>query len=87
MNVTLLGYIAAICTTCSFIPQVIQTVKTKDTSSISLGMYSIFVIGVTLWLIYGLIIFNLPIVIANAITLLLATFILILKIKDTITPK
>lgn len=82
INVTLLGYIAAACTTCSFIPQVIQTLKTRDTSAISLGMYSIFVTGVLLWLIYGITIYNLPIIVANTITLLLSALILILKIKD-----
>ena len=84
IDITLVGYIAATCTTCSFVPQVIHTLKTKNTTAISLGMYSIFVIGVTLWLIYGLLINNLPIIIANTITLLLSSIILILKIRDTL---
>ena len=85
IDITFIGYLAAICTTCSFIPQVIHTIRTKDTSSISLAMYSIFVTGVLLWLIYGLSINNLPIIVANTITLLLSSLILILKIRDTIS--
>ena len=48
-----LGYIAAFCTTSSFLPQAILTIRTKDTESLSLGMYSLFTTGVILWLIYG----------------------------------
>lgn len=87
IDITLIGYIAATCTTCSFIPQVIQTLKSKDTNSISLGMYSIFVTGVMLWLIYGLSLNNLPIILANTVTLLLSSLILILKIRDTFSQK
>lgn len=75
------GWIAAAFTTFSFLPQAIKTVRDKDTSGISLGMYSIFTIGVFLWLIYGLVIGDIPIIIANAITFLFALTILIMKIK------
>ncbi|WED22665.1 SemiSWEET transporter [Vibrio sp. JC009] len=86
MNIdpTNLGYVAAFCTTCSFIPQVLQTLKTKDTEAISLGMYSFFVFGVGLWLIYGFLVQDLPIILANAVTLTLASVILFLKIKSTL---
>ena len=50
----MIGMIAAVIGTCSFVPQVIQIVKTKDTSSISLGMYMMFVAGIALWLIHGI---------------------------------
>ncbi|WP_117233973.1 SemiSWEET transporter [Vibrio maerlii] len=82
-----LGYIAAFCTTCSFIPQVIHTVRTKDTEAISLGMYSFFVFGVSMWLVYGIMVNDLPIIVANVITLALASIILLLKIKATIAQK
>ncbi|KIF46287.1 hypothetical protein M445_18300 [Vibrio owensii 47666-1] len=84
INETLLGYIAATCTTCAFIPQAIQILETKDTSSISLGMYTIFILGVFLWMTYGFIVGDLPVMIANAITLILASIIWITKLKHTI---
>ncbi len=87
INETVLGYIAATCTTCAFIPQVMHILKTKDTSSISLGMYTIFIMGVFLWMTYGFIVGDLPVMIANAITLLLASIIWIIKIKHTLKNK
>ncbi|MBS9778351.1 MAG: SemiSWEET transporter [Gammaproteobacteria bacterium] len=79
-----IGYIAACLTTISFIPQVLLVFKTKDTSSISLGMYSIFTLGITCWLIYGIALRDIPITVANTITLLLASTILGYKIYHTI---
>ena len=84
---TLLGYVAAFCTTCSFIPQVVQTLRTRDTKAISLGMYSFFVFGVCLWLAYGLLVGDLPIIVANMVTLGLAATILFLKVKNTLAEK
>ncbi|GAM59483.1 hypothetical protein JCM19231_1611 [Vibrio ishigakensis] len=84
INEIVLGYIAATCTTCAFIPQVIHILKTKDTSSISLGMYTIFIMGVFLWMTYGYIVSDIPVMLANAITLLLASIIWIIKIKHTL---
>ncbi len=80
---SIIGYVAAFCTTCSFIPQVIHTIKTKDTKSISLAMYATFVFGVAMWLLYGLILGDLPIIVANVVTICLASTVLFLKIKDT----
>ena len=79
--IEILGYFAAFCTTISFLPQTIKTIKTKDTSSLSLSMYSLFVLGVGCWLIYGLVISNYPIVIANIITLFLSGIILIMILR------
>ena len=84
INETVLGYIAATCTTCAFIPQVMHILKSKDTSSISLGMYTIFILGVFLWMAYGFIVGDLPVMIANAITLLLASIIWGIKIKHVV---
>lgn len=80
----LIGYLAATLTTASFLPQAIMTVKTRDTSSLSLGMYSMFTLGVLLWLIYGIYLSNLAIIAANAVTFLLATLILSFKIYNTL---
>ena len=77
----LIGYIAATLTTISFAPQAWLTFRTKDASGVSLGMYSVFTVGVSLWLLYGLSLGALPIVIANGITLLLAFAILGMKLS------
>jgi MtN3 and saliva related transmembrane protein len=77
----LIGFAAATLTTVSFVPQALHSFKTKDVSGISLGMYSIFTLGIALWLVYGLLISAWPIVIANIITLALASLILALKLR------
>ena len=79
-----IGFIAAFCTTVAFLPQLIHTLKTKHTEGISLGMYAIFVIGIILWLVYGILIDEMPVIVANMITLLFASIILGVKIKDTL---
>lgn len=77
----LIGYAAAFLTTASFVPQALHTFKTKDVRGISLGMYSAFVVGITLWLVYGLLLNAWPLIVANAVTLTLATAILAMKLK------
>lgn len=77
----LIGYTAATLTTCSFVPQAWHTFRTRDVSGISLGMYSVFTIGVALWLLYGVLLGAWPIVIANAITVMLAGTILGMKVR------
>ena len=77
-----LGYAAAILTTGSFVPQALHTLRTRDVSGISLGMYGTFTVGVTLWLAYGLVLREWPIVVANAVTLGLALTILCVKIVE-----
>lgn len=77
------GYIAAFCTTFSFIPQVLHIMRTKNTAAISLGMYSIFTFGIAMWLTYGIVLNNLPMTLANGVTLVLALMILGYKIRDT----
>ena len=84
INSEYIGYIAATCTTLSFLPQAIMTIRTKDTEGLSLSMYSIFTLGVLLWLIYGLYLHNMAIIIANAITFLLAASILSVKLYNTL---
>ena len=76
-----IGATAATLTTASFVPQVLHTLRTKDVSGISLSMYSAFTLGVALWLVYGLLLGAWPIVIANAITVSLATCILFMKLR------
>jgi MtN3 and saliva related transmembrane protein len=85
--VPIFGYLAAILTTLSFLPQAIKTIKEKNTEGISLLMYSMFTAGVFLWLIYGLFIKDFPIICANTITLILAVSILVLKVKYSTADK
>ena len=76
-----IGTVAAVLTTASFVPQVVHTLRTKDVSGISLSMYSVFVVGVSLWLVYGLMLDAWPVVISNAITVSLAICILAMKLR------
>ena len=79
IDVDMLGFAAASCTTCSFIPQVLLVWRQRAAAGISIGMYSIFSFGVFLWLCYGLAITAWPIIIANTVTLLLALSVLAMK--------
>ena len=77
----ILGFLAAVCTTASFVPQVWHILKTRDTQAISLMMYLLFTVGVVLWLVYGIMIGSTPVVAANSITLVLALVILTCKVR------
>ncbi len=79
--IDVIGTLAAILTTTSFVPQAWHTFRTRDVRGISLGMYSVFTIGVACWLVYGLLLSAWPIVIANCITLALAATILTMKLR------
>ena len=76
----LVGYLAAGLTTVSFFPQAIKTLRSGDTKSISLGMYGLFTSGVALWSLYGLLVKDGPVLVANLITLLPAAVVLQRKI-------
>jgi MtN3 and saliva related transmembrane protein len=77
----LIGYLAAILTTVSFVPQAWHSFKTRDVRGISLGMYSAFTAGIACWLVYGLLLHAWPIIISNVITLALAGGILVMKLR------
>lgn len=79
--VTIIGLIAATCTTIALLPQAIKSIKTRHTKDLSLAMYTMLTIGVLLWLVYGLLIRDLPLIAANTIAFLFSATILILKIK------
>lgn len=83
-HIEIIGYCAAFLTTIAFLPQAIQSWRTRDLSGISLGMYSLFTTGVGLWLVYGLVIEKWPLILANALTFILALSILVLKLQTTI---
>ena len=80
MNPEIIGMLAGILTTIAFIPQVYRTWKLKSAKDLSLGMFLVFVAGVVLWLTYGIIINNMPIIIANSFTLLFSGTLLYFKL-------
>jgi MtN3 and saliva related transmembrane protein len=79
--VELVGFGAAALTTVAFVPQAVLTWKQRRAEGVSLGMYVVFVLGVACWLAYGVLIGSAPIIVANVITLLLAGFILGMKLR------
>lgn len=81
MLLDLVGYAAAICSTTAFMPQAVKVIKTQDTRSLSLSMYVILTLGVGLWLSYGIIKVDIPIIAANAVTLIFSLVILVIKFK------
>jgi len=78
---TLIGLLAATCTTGSFLPQVIRTWRTRSTRDVSALMFVLLVTGNALWLLYGALIGDLPLVVANLITITLVAIILALKLR------
>jgi len=81
MNLEWMGVVAAICTTLSFVPQAAKTINTRDTSGISLGMYVVFTVGIGFWFGYGIVLHSWPMIVSNAITFLLSSTILCLKLR------
>jgi MtN3 and saliva related transmembrane protein len=93
--VTIIGAVAAIASTASFLPQAVKIIRTRDTSSISTGMYAVTVTGFALWTTYGIMLGKWPLIASNSISLLLSAFILLMtlvsprdreKIVRTIAP-
>ncbi|AOX99460.1 SemiSWEET transporter [Jeongeupia sp. USM3] len=82
-----IGHVAGVCTTFSFLPQVIKVWRTRSVEDISLGMYSLFVFGVALWLLYGVVIASWPLIIPNTITLVLAGSVLAMKLRYSVRGK
>lgn len=80
IDVDQLGFAAAVCTTGAFVPQVVLVWRQRGAPGISTGMYLMFIAGVAMWLMYGLALDSLPVVLANGITLLLATAVLSMKL-------
>jgi MtN3 and saliva related transmembrane protein len=80
-GITFMGIVAGMLTSAGFVPQLFKAWKTKSTGDVSLWMYLITSTGILLWLIYGLIINSLPLILANAFTLVIAVSILALKIR------
>lgn len=77
----LVGFAAGICTTAAFAPQVLKTWHSRSTRDISLGMYLLLALGVSLWLLHGLQVGSTPVVAANAVTLVLVAVMLFMKLR------
>lgn len=80
-TVDFIGYVAATCTTLSFLPQLIRVLRLRSAREISLGMFLIFSVGTALWLTYGVLVHSKPVIAANAVTFVLAMSILIFKLR------
>ena len=79
--ITAIGFAAAALTTIAFLPQAVKSWRSRSTRDVSLGMILILVIGIVFWLAYGLLRADLPIIAANAVTLLLSGSILVSKLR------
>jgi len=77
---TIVGALATLCSITSFVPQAWKVIRTRDTTAISRGMYTVTVIGFSLWLAYGLLLGQWPLILTNGVCLLLSGFILAMKI-------
>ena len=81
MSMEWAGYVAATMTTLAFVPQAAKTIRTRDTRSISLGMYVVFTAGIAMWLVYGIALHSIPMILSNIVTLALSATILGLKLR------
>ena len=81
----IIGFIAAILTTLSFVPQIVLIIRTRRTSGISLLMYSIYVIGILMWFAYGLMTQSLPLILSQLVTLLITGSILIIAARERLS--
>lgn len=78
---TVLGLVAGTLTTLSFLPQLLKAWKSRSTHDISIGMFSLLAVGITLWIVYGVVTSDLPVVVANSVTLVFVGLILALKLR------
>ncbi|MDO8597369.1 MAG: SemiSWEET transporter [Sulfuricaulis sp.] len=78
---SIIGFIAAILTTVAFVPQILKIWRARSAKDVSLGMYTVFTLGIVLWLAYGILIDSWPIILANCVTLLLTGVVLVMKVK------
>jgi len=81
MNPEYIGLLAAFLTTAAYVPQTAKVLRSRHTTSISLGMYSLITTGIAFWFIYGVMIDSLSLIIANGITFVLASIILAMKLR------
>jgi MtN3 and saliva related transmembrane protein len=80
-TVTILGLVAGSLTTLSFLPQLVKAWKSRSTHDISIGMFSLLAVGIALWIVYGVVTADVPVIAANSLTLLFVGLILALKLR------
>ncbi len=78
---TLVGLVAAFCTTIAFVPQVVRTWKSRSAKDISLGMFVFYATGIFAWLVYGVLLGDLPLIASNGVTFVLSLIMLGLKLR------
>lgn len=79
--IQIVGLAAGMLTTIAFLPQVVKTWKSRSAKDLSLGMFSLFCLGVALWLAYGILVWDIPVIAANMLTLMLASTLLFFKLR------
>ncbi|NLJ20011.1 MAG: glutathione synthetase [Bacteroidales bacterium] len=80
----MVGSLASLLSVLNQFPQAIKVFRTKDTHSISLTMYCIVVVCITLWLVYGIMLKDGPLIWANGLSLIPITYIFIIKLTNTV---
>jgi MtN3 and saliva related transmembrane protein len=86
-DIVVIGYLAGFCTAVAQFPQAAKVIRTGDTKSISIGMYSIMTFGILCWLFYGFLLHNLPMILANGVCLLPSLYILYITIRNILRTK
>ncbi len=81
-TVEVVGMVAGLLTTIAFVPQVLKTWRTRSARDFSLPMLLLFTVGIALWLAYGLLLGQVPIILPNVVTLVLTAYILAVKLKE-----
>lgn len=81
-DIVIVGYIAGFCTAIAQFPQAYKVIKTGETHSISLGMYLLMTLGILFWMVYGILLSNLPMILTNGVCLIPSIYILIITIRN-----
>ncbi|MDD3078604.1 MAG: SemiSWEET transporter [Paludibacter sp.] len=86
-DISIVGYTAGFCTAIAQFPQAYKVIKTGDTHSISLGMYSIMTFGILVWLIYGFLLHDMPMILSNGVCLIPSIYTLFVTMRNNIKNK
>jgi MtN3 and saliva related transmembrane protein len=81
-DIVIVGYVAGFCTAIAQFPQAYKVIKTGETNSISIGMYTIMTLGIFFWLTYGVLLHDLPMIIANGVCLIPSIYILLITFRN-----
>jgi len=86
-DIIIVGYVAGFCTAVAQFPQALKVIKTGNTQSISLGMYCIMTMGIFFWFLYGVLLSNVPMMLANGVCLVPSLYILYITVRNLIKTK